>query len=62
MQTNDNLRTLLKALPDLFFRIDANDIITEYQAGSGTELALCPKDVIGQSVREIGRASCRERG
>ncbi len=53
MQTNDNLRTLLKALPDLFFRIDANDIITEYQAGSGTELALCPKDVIGQSVRDI---------
>jgi len=53
MQTNDNLRALLKALPDLFFRIDANNIITEYQAGSGTELALCPKEVIGQSVCDI---------
>ncbi len=53
MQTNDNLRTLFEALPDLFFRIDANDTIIEYQAGSGTELALCPKETIGQNVCHI---------
>ena len=53
LQARDNLRTLLEALPDLFFRIDASDTIIEYQAGKGTPLSLSREEVIGQTVHNI---------
>lgn len=53
LQSNDNLRSLLTALPDLFFHIDDDDIITDYQAGTDTSLNLTASDLIGQSIHNI---------
>ena len=53
MQTNDNLRTLLEALPDLFFRIDADDTVSDFHTGNGTFLDLPPREVIGKVIHRI---------
>lgn len=53
LQANSDLRAIFEALPDLFFRIDADDIVVDYKAGSETDLALPPKQVLAKSIHNI---------
>lgn len=52
-QANLDMRALFEALPDLFFRIDKNNIVIDYKAGRDMFLALPPEQVIGMSIHDI---------
>ena len=47
------LQSLFRVLPDLFFVIDENGIILEYQAREEALLYLAPERFLGQSVYEV---------
>jgi diguanylate cyclase (GGDEF)-like protein/PAS domain S-box-containing protein len=45
MQANADLNGLFKALPDVFFRVDADDRVRDYKSGCGDE-TCCPNRVV----------------
>lgn len=52
-QTAAELRAVFEAIPDLFFRLDANGIILDYQAGREAKFDWPPKACLGKPLSEV---------
>ncbi len=47
------LNRLFHALPDLYFRIDADGSILEHRAGRGAQLLLAPSEFLGRRMQDV---------
>ncbi len=52
-QRREELEAIFRALPDLFFRIDAQGVITDYKARDIGELYLPPEEFLGRPLHEL---------
>ncbi len=57
----DEMAELLKALPDIYFRLDKNGTILEYGAPEDTQLYLAPEKFLGKQIKEILPANVTEK-
>jgi signal transduction histidine kinase/CheY-like chemotaxis protein len=53
LNANAELRALLSAIPDLFFRLDAEGIITYQKAGSSKDLVISEQQLLGKRLQDI---------
>lgn len=53
MHANSELRAIFEAIPDLFFRIDANGKILSIKSGSTVDLYLPPARFIGKYLQDF---------
>ncbi len=53
LQANSELTALLKAIPDLVFRLDSTGKILSYEAGDPTHFFLNPKDLVGRQIYDV---------
>lgn len=60
-QTMAELKTIFKAFPDLYFRLDANGIIIDYQAGRESQAFLAGGQLVDCLLSEVFPASVAER-
>ena len=60
-QRTDQLAAIFRALPDLYFRIDAQGVILEYQASTRAALYVPPEQFLGRRMQDVLPASVRER-
>ncbi len=51
--TSEELRCVIEALPDLFFKLDAEGRFQDYHAESREQLLADPENFIGQHVEEV---------
>lgn len=51
-QRTAELEAIFRALPDLYFRLDAEDRVLEYRAGPDASPFLPPDELVGRPVRE----------
>ncbi len=52
-QRREELEAIFRALPDLFFRIDAQGIITDFKAREVKDLYLPPEEFLGRPLRDL---------
>ncbi|NJS10911.1 MAG: PAS domain S-box protein [Microcoleus sp. CSU_2_2] len=52
-QKTSELEAVFRALPDLYFRLDANGIILDYLSGSSSDLYLPPEHFMGKRMINI---------
>ncbi len=50
---SEELQTIFRALPDLYFRIDQNGMIIDYQAGSVDDLYTTPDVFLNKTMQEV---------
>ena len=53
LQVNSELRAILSAIPDLFFRLDSSDVITYHQAGNIKDLILPATNLVGKRIQDL---------
>lgn len=53
LNANAELRALLSAIPDLFFRLDADGVITYQKAGSSKDLFISEQNLLGKRLEDI---------
>jgi PAS domain S-box-containing protein len=52
-ETRDELRGLLDALPDLYFKLDRDGVFLEYHTPEPDQLAVAPEVFMGRRVEEV---------
>jgi PAS domain S-box-containing protein len=52
-QKTSELEAVFRALPDLYFRLDADGIILDYLSGSSSDLYLPPEHFMGKEMTDI---------
>lgn len=52
-QKTSELEAVFRALPDLYFRLDADGIILDYLSGSSSDLYLSPEHFMGKKMIDI---------
>jgi len=50
---NTYLQSIFNAFPDIFFRLDKNGLILDYQAGSEADLYVPPSVFLGKNCRDV---------
>jgi PAS domain S-box-containing protein len=55
------LEGIFQALPDLYFRLDADQTIVDYRPGSSERLHLAPEALLGRRLREVMPAHICDR-
>jgi len=53
LNANSELRALLSAIPDLFFRLDADGVITYQKAGSSKDLFSNGQQLLGKRLQDV---------
>ncbi|MEW6542806.1 MAG: ATP-binding protein [Nitrospirota bacterium] len=53
LQSNSELRAIVQAFPDIFFRLDAAGTILEYKAGSVADFYLPPERLLGKRIQDV---------
>ncbi|MEW6347853.1 MAG: PAS domain S-box protein [Thermodesulfobacteriota bacterium] len=53
LQANTELRALLKAIPDLVFRLDRDGTILNYEAGDPAHFYLRPEELVGRQIQDV---------
>ncbi len=53
LQANSEMRTLFRAIPDLFFRLDQDGTILDCRAGAPSDLYLFSADLVGRRIHDI---------
>ena len=53
LHANSQMRAIFQAIPDLLFRLDNEDKILHYEAGSTDDFFLQPKDLIGKRIQDV---------
>ncbi|CAA9345352.1 MAG: diguanylate cyclase/phosphodiesterase (GGDEF & EAL domains) with PAS/PAC sensor(s), partial [uncultured Gemmatimonadaceae bacterium] len=53
LERTRELEGIFQALPDLYFRLDADQTIVDYRAGTGEALYVPPERFLGRSLREV---------
>ncbi|AFY80933.1 PAS domain S-box protein [Oscillatoria acuminata] len=51
--TTSELQAIFKALPDLYFKLDNDATILDYQAGKTSDLYLPPEEFLGRKINKI---------
>lgn len=49
----EDLETIFKAIPDLFFRLDSHEVIVHYYAGNEADLYVSPVEFIGKTMQDV---------
>lgn len=52
-RSEERLRALLKAMPDLMFRNSRDGVFLDYHAGAPADLALSPAQFIGKKIKDV---------
>ncbi|RMG94493.1 MAG: response regulator, partial [Chloroflexi bacterium] len=52
-ETTSQLQAVFQALPDLYFRLDADGTILDYNAGNPDDLYLPPHEFLGQRIQDV---------
>ena len=61
LQANSNMRAVFQALPDLFFRLDPEGVIVDFNGGREDDYYLDPATLIGKKIQDIpDRAAARK--
>jgi PAS domain S-box-containing protein len=54
LQANSEMRAVIQAFPDIFFRIDSNGKILDYKVGAGSKSDLFVKDnLLGKRIQDV---------
>jgi two-component system, cell cycle sensor histidine kinase and response regulator CckA len=53
LQANSEMRAIFQALPDLFFRVDADGRILDCKGGAGEEFLIPPDRLLGRRIQNI---------
>ena len=53
LQSEQQNRAIINAVPDLLFRINKDGILLEYRAGDESELFLPPKEFLGKNISDV---------
>jgi PAS domain S-box-containing protein len=53
LQKSWELEAVFRALPDLYFRLDADGTVRDYQAGSDRRLLLPPGEFLGRRMQDV---------
>lgn len=53
LQTNSEMRATFEAVPDIFFRIDADGKILDCKAGNASDLFIARQDILGIKIYDI---------
>src|SRR5712691_3745546 len=53
LEANSQLRAVLDAFPDLFFRVDDDGTIREFRGGSMTQLPVPHAEVLGRRLQDL---------
>lgn len=52
-RANSDMRAIFQAIPDLFFRLDAEGTILDYRTGSTRDLYLSPEEFLGRRMQDV---------
>jgi diguanylate cyclase (GGDEF)-like protein/PAS domain S-box-containing protein len=61
LQANSEMRAVVRALPDLFLRLDARGLILDCRGGNCEDLELQPQSLIGRSFQSLLPPQVRPR-
>ncbi len=53
LQKTSELQAVFQALPDLYFRLDPDGTILDYQAGHGSSLYVAPREFLGKRMQDV---------
>ncbi|MBI5524965.1 MAG: PAS domain S-box protein [Deltaproteobacteria bacterium] len=53
LKTTSDLRAIFTALPDLYFRMDADGTILDHKAGRAEDLYLPPEEFLGKRMQDV---------
>ncbi|HEX2188485.1 MAG TPA: PAS domain S-box protein [Longimicrobiaceae bacterium] len=53
LQKSSELEAVFRALPDLYFRLERDGTILDYQAGNATPLPVPPEDFLGRRMQDV---------
>ncbi|MFZ5877285.1 MAG: sensor domain-containing protein [Nitrospirota bacterium] len=52
LQANSQMRAIIDAFPDLFFRVNAEGLVLDCQAGKDMDAAWSPKELVGTRIHD----------
>lgn len=53
LETSNELNTIFRAIPDLYFRLDHDGTILDYHAGRAADLYCAPRDFLGKRMQDV---------